>query len=154
MIICKMGFKGLGDTVPARLVWQSGLGAAPSHRRTIARRKDQRSEVSRLSGHDGLVINSVFESCSSQSPYGFVQVSCIVEYPYDGRHQKCEYPRLSGSPSYKGIGSGEFLSFLKNCWRACRTLVLPRGVVSDHCFLNLMEQFLGFRQHQPKILLP
>ena len=28
------------------------------------------------------------------------------------------------------------------------------GLVSDHCFLDLMEQFLSFRQHQLKILWP
>jgi hypothetical protein len=31
---------------------------------------------------------------------------------------------------------------------------VPCGLVSDHRFLNLMEQFLSFGQHQPKILWP
>jgi hypothetical protein len=50
------------------------------------------------------------------------------------------------------------LPFVRAACRAFRTGHLlgqiPRGLESDHCFLNLMEQFLGFRQHQPKILWP
>ncbi len=62
------------------------LALPQSHRATIARRKDCRTEVARLSSHDGLIVNSVFESCVSQSPSGFVQAPFIVGYPYDG-HQ-------------------------------------------------------------------
>jgi hypothetical protein len=105
VIIGKMGFKGLNNGVLAVLAplrQRSGFDIAPKHRRSRARRKD-RTDVARLSRHDGLIVNSVFKSRASQSLYGFVQVPGVVEYPNDGRHLHTAVFHTCGSGD-SGIG--------------------------------------------------
>ena len=96
MIIGKMGPKGSYDSVMVRFGWRSGLGIAPNDRRSIAGRKDGRTDVDCLSCHDSLIVNSVFESRASQSLDRFVKVPGVVKYPNGGRHGSHTYgPRNS-----------------------------------------------------------
>ena len=101
-IIGKMGPKGPGISISIHLRFQIAFGAAPIHRRTRARRKDP-TDVARFFRHDGLIVNSVFESRASQSLHGFVQVPGVIEYPNDSRHLHFDTSYMCGSGD-SGIG--------------------------------------------------
>jgi hypothetical protein len=102
VVIGKMGPKGAGISISIHLRFQIAFGVAPIHRRTRARRKDP-TDVARFFGHDGLIVNSVFESPASQSLNGFVQVPGVIEYPNDGRHLHFDTSYMCGSGD-SGIG--------------------------------------------------
>ena len=71
--------------VPIKPRRQVRLNSAREHISTRPR-PGSRSDAARLSREDGLIINSIFESCSSQSLDGLFQIACIVKYPNTGRH--------------------------------------------------------------------